>query len=116
MSYIDNLVASKYHAQSNKDIERYAGDHSNLHNNDFTNSLYHFLTTKYFWRDWMVLIYKDISGSDVHYVHECSGVIKFRNHGRNIVVASVDKTKRPMSITTAQHTLSSISDSTQHHT
>jgi hypothetical protein len=116
MSYIDNLVASKYHAQSDKDIERYAGDHSNLHNNDFTNSLYKFLTTKYFWRDWMVLIYKDISGNDVHYVHECSGVIKFRNHGRNIVVASVDKTKRPMSISTAQHTLSSIADSTQHHT
>jgi hypothetical protein len=55
MSYIDNLVASKYDAQSDKDIERYAGDHSNLHNNDFTNSLYNFLRTKYFWRDWMVL-------------------------------------------------------------
>ena len=51
MSYIDNLVASKFISQSNKDIERYAGDHSNLNNEDFLNSMYHFLTAKYFCRD-----------------------------------------------------------------
>ena len=56
------------------------------------------LSTKYYWRDWLVVVYKDMSGEDNHWRGVCS-VDKFsvdHLHWKkmyNIIVSSVDKTK-----------------------
>ncbi|CAC5362785.1 unnamed protein product [Mytilus coruscus] len=100
MSHADSTIANKYHDQSGADIDKYALDHSthSMNNHDFANNLYNFIAKKYYWRYWLVIAYKDVFGDDKHYQHECSGHLKFRDLGRNIVVASVDKRKSHMDL------------------
>ncbi|CAC5415618.1 unnamed protein product [Mytilus coruscus] len=78
---------------SGKYIDRYSTDHSdtNMNNHDWANNMYNTLATKYYWRDWMVIAYDDVTGADKHYQRECGGFLKYRSNGRNIVVASLYK-------------------------
>lgn len=115
MIAIDNLVASKYNTQTVADVDRVLSDHSNLNTDDFANTLYNFLTKKYFWRDWMVVVYKDITGNDNHYLHQCGGVIRQKRYGKNIVVSSVDKHKHAMDHTKAQHIMTATVTQTKIH-
>ncbi|XP_076117710.1 uncharacterized protein LOC143085319 [Mytilus galloprovincialis] len=116
MSHADSTIANKYHDQSGADIDKYALDHStnNMNNHDFANNLYSFLAKKYYWRDWLVIAYKDVTGDDKHFQHECSGHLKFRDRGRNIVVASVDKRKSHMDLNAAKTVVNSVTDHTSH--
>ena len=62
-------------------------------NKDLADDLYDFLSGKYDWRDWMIIVYDDIKG---HYNHnmrsvlenKCSSnaVLKFRWNGHNVFV------------------------------
>ncbi|ESP03286.1 hypothetical protein LOTGIDRAFT_237783 [Lottia gigantea] len=110
MMSTDNSIVSQYHTQSGKDIDNYLIKHpkNTMNNNDFNNMLYGFLTKKYSWRDWLTITYNDITGSNVHYVGECGGYLKFRNHGRNVVVASVDRRKGHINMAQAQSVVNNV--------
>jgi len=60
--------------------------------------IYNSLTRKYYWRDWLVLVYDNLSGDKHHYVRACDeGSYSFKDlHWKkwyNIVVSSVSPTK-----------------------
>ncbi|CAC5372190.1 unnamed protein product [Mytilus coruscus] len=112
MSHADRTIVSKYHDQSNADIDRYALDHpgDKMNNHDWANNMYNSLSRKYYWRDWMVISYKDVTGGDKHWNKVCSGYSKFRNHGRNILIASVDKRTRHLDNTKAHSVVNAVHD------
>lgn len=117
MLHADATIVSKYHEQSGKDIDRYSTDHpaSHMSDHDFANNMYQSLATKYHWRDWMVIAYDDVSGDDKHYQRECGGYLKFRSNGRNIVVASIEKTHSHASSTEAKSIINSVHDNDSVH-
>ncbi|XP_052092943.1 uncharacterized protein LOC127729024 [Mytilus californianus] len=114
MSHADRTIASKYHDQSNAEIDRYALDHpgDKMNNHDWANNMYNSLSRKYYWRDWMVISYKDVTGDDKHWNKVCGGYSKFRNHGRNILIASVDKRTRHLDNTKAHSVVNAVHDHT----
>ena len=101
---VDGEIVEMYHNQSGTDIVKYAGDKQNLKksNKDFAHGLKNMLGDKYYWRIWFVVIYNPISGSDNHYIFGHGGHAKYRQNGRNIVVASKDKSSPTMSSKKAQ--------------
>ncbi|CAH1778812.1 unnamed protein product [Owenia fusiformis] len=87
---IDKEVKNKYMEQSKVEIKEYASEHSGKSNEDFSNGLFDMLKKKYFWRDFLVITYNPITGSDKHRMKVCGGFIFLRLNGRNIVLASKD--------------------------
>jgi hypothetical protein len=55
--------------------------------------MYDFLRDKYYWRDWLVIVYTPIRGSHNHIKHACNGFRKYGVYCRNIVLASVNSSK-----------------------
>ena len=56
------------------------------------------LSTKYYWRDWLVVVYQEMRGNNLHYWETCpvNKVFVEYLHWKNIynvLVSSVDKTK-----------------------
>ena len=54
------------------------------------------LSTKYYWRDWLVVVYKEMHGNSNHYWEGvCSPSVEYLhwNNNYNVLVSSVDKTK-----------------------
>ena len=102
---IDSEVKSKYHEQSSVDIDEYAEDNNKMSNEDFALGLKNMLMDKYYWRIWFVVIYNPISGSHNHYIFRHGGHGKYRQNGRNIVVASKDENSPRMSSNTAKSRL-----------
>ncbi|CAC5403982.1 unnamed protein product [Mytilus coruscus] len=97
-----------YHPQSGKDIDAYAATNSGQTNRQFATGLFNLLGGKYYWRDWIVVAYDPISGGDNHWVGVGGGHIKFRKNGRNIVVASVDKSRSVMDLARAEQQMKTI--------
>ncbi|CAH1802456.1 unnamed protein product, partial [Owenia fusiformis] len=111
---IDQSLTDGYLDQSLKDIKKYAIDNARdaTSNEVFSKGLYEMLTTKFYWRDWLVVVYNPIEGSKNHFVKQCNGHILFRQNGRNIVVASVDKNAKPMDIAAAKTVIGEVARST----
>ena len=40
-------------------------------NQEMANMVWDTLRNKYFWRDWMVVVYSDIAGADMHWCKYC---------------------------------------------
>lgn len=108
MQTIYEQVKGKYHDQAGKDIDRTAADNYTLSNGVFSSYLYNFLKKKYFWRDWLVVIYNPINGGSNHTNQQCDGFTKYRFHGRNMVVASVDSITTDMNKTQANVIISNL--------
>ncbi|CAH1772246.1 unnamed protein product [Owenia fusiformis] len=89
--HIDKTVIHQCHSQSKKDIKKISADNYKMGNEQFSSKLYDMLTEKYYWRNWLVVVYDEVRGFDKHTVSQCGGYIKFRKDGRNLVVASLDK-------------------------
>lgn len=95
-------VKQNYHVLSEKDTIYLAFKKRKLSNKRFAKALYKMLAKKYYWRDWIVLIYNGIWGWENHSVRVCGGHIKFRTQGRNIVIASRDRKHSVMNLKRAQ--------------
>ena len=102
---IDYEVAQLWHSQSGMDIDEYSAMNSGMSNKDFAHALKNKLNEKYYWRIWFVIVYNPISGSDNHYVHKHGGHHRYRQHGRNIIVASKHGDEPRMSSSIAQDRL-----------
>ncbi|XP_063448624.1 uncharacterized protein LOC134728120 isoform X1 [Mytilus trossulus] len=99
-----------YHPQCGKDIDAYAATNSGQTNGQFATGLFRLLGGKYYWRDWVVLAYDPISGGANHWVGVGGGHIKFRKNGRNIVVASVDKSRSVMNLARAEKNMKAVAE------
>jgi hypothetical protein len=66
------------------------------------------LAKKFYWRDWIVLIYNDIWGWKNHCVSACGEHIKFRTQGRNIVIASRDRNHTVMDLKRAEQDMKKV--------
>lgn len=69
-----------------------------ISNKEMSELLYKSMSTKYYWRDWLVIVYNPVTGGDAHYVWECGGFYKPRYYNRNLLVSSVDNSKPIMDI------------------
>ncbi|XP_076106742.1 uncharacterized protein LOC143075263 [Mytilus galloprovincialis] len=99
-----------YRPQSGKEIDAYALTNSDQTNNEFATGLFNLLSGKYYWRDWVVLAYDPISGGENHWIGVGGGHIKFGKNGRNIVVASVDKSHAVLDLARAEQTLKKVAE------
>ncbi|XP_052074461.1 uncharacterized protein LOC127712203 [Mytilus californianus] len=106
---IDNQCVVKYHTQSGNDIDEYSSANKDLTNRQFANGLLNLLRGKYDWRDWVVIAYDPVKGGDKHWIGVSGGHMKFRKDGRNIVVASVDKSHSVMDLARAELEMKTVS-------
>ena len=93
MKEMDELVTEKWHSQMTTDVERKLVDWKDRSNKDFASQLYDFLVAKFDWKDWLVVSYEEYYGGEKHWVSWSGGFKKFRAHGRNLVISSVDRNK-----------------------
>ncbi|KAK3099986.1 hypothetical protein FSP39_013032 [Pinctada imbricata] len=92
ISTVDQEVASKWKTQYQLDIDRFALDNRRFNYSYLSNNLYEKLSTKYFWRDWLVIVSDHVYGlNDRSQV--CGGYAQTK-YGKDIIVTSVLKTKR----------------------
>lgn len=93
MTKTDQFVRSKWRKQAEIDVTQMAETKHYLDHYSFAHVVYNHLQNKYPWRHWFTVVYDPIDGSDNHWMSTCGGFTKFRFHGRNIVVASVEDNK-----------------------
>lgn len=93
ITQVDQIVKSKWREQAESDVTEMAKSKSSLDHYSFAHLLYSRLQEKYPWRHWFTVVYDPVDGPDNHWMSTCGGFTKFRFHGRNIVVASVDENK-----------------------
>ncbi|XP_071177623.1 uncharacterized protein [Mytilus edulis] len=110
MHNINDEVKSKYHEQAEKDVSLYSLKYprNNVPNQIFSKNLYQFLVGKYDWRDWLLVVYRPISGVNNHINHICEGYRRYGMYGRDVLVASVDQAKDAINTTTADDIISSV--------
>ncbi|XP_064646894.1 uncharacterized protein LOC135499849 [Lineus longissimus] len=91
MKKIENGLID-FHAQFSKDLDEFIPLKANLNNGAFADQLYAKLSTKFYWRYWAVVVSKDIQGSNKHrHGQNCGAIMKFQQHGKNVIAVSVDK-------------------------
>lgn len=93
MQSVDQEVVSKWYDQASIDIDDLSVKHNGLSNHNVSFILYNFLQEKYNWRDWLVIVYNPIWGLKTHINHVYDGYRKYGVHGRNVAIATVDKSK-----------------------
>ena len=108
MKKVDQQVKNEWHNQAIKDIKSKLKSLKGQSNKKFASNLYSFLSQKFDWRDWHVLSYNKILGYNNHKVRWCNGYHSFRKYGRNIVVASVDKSKKNINTSKTKKKLAKI--------
>ncbi|XP_063448967.1 uncharacterized protein LOC134728324 [Mytilus trossulus] len=108
---IDDQCANvNYRPQSGKEIDAYALTNSDKTNNEFATGLFNLLSGKYYWRDWVVLAYDPITGRENHWVGVDGGHVKIGKNGRNIVVASVDKSHAVLDLARARQRMEKVAE------
>jgi hypothetical protein len=105
---IDRSVKYKYHVQAGIDTTELAVKKKWMSNKRFAKALYKMLAKKFYWREWIVLIYNEIWGWKNHCVSACGGHVKFRTQGRNIVIASRDQNHSVMDLRRAERDMNNV--------
>ncbi|CAC5404297.1 unnamed protein product [Mytilus coruscus] len=67
---------------------------------------------KYYWRDWLVIVYNPIWGIKAHINHVCDGYRKYGVHGRDVAIATVDKSKPAINMKESAEIIMKVSYST----
>ena len=80
------------------DFGRVLGDTQKGMENHLVNRINSAFSTKYYWRDWLIVVYSDIYGKEHHWRHHCPDSYTYNGeHWKqryNILVSSVSKTKQ----------------------
>ncbi|XP_033099815.1 uncharacterized protein LOC117103382 [Anneissia japonica] len=93
MQEVDQKVTNAWKSQSVEDLSTKLASLNGKSNSDFADKFYDFVSKKYDWRDWNVVVYNPISGQDNHRIRACNGKHYYRTHGRNVIMGSVDQSK-----------------------
>ena len=96
MKNADSSIASGYKTQMKSDVDELLINYRKSSHSDFATATYDFLMEKFYWRDWLVISYNELSGGNNHWQRVCSGYLKFRDQGINIAIASVPRSRTPI--------------------
>ena len=90
MQNVDRDIVKKWSDQLRHDVDRILTEKKDLSNEDFIEHLYKFLTSKYDWRDWYVVVYNPITGEDKHYSNftKDHAFTWMNEKGRNVIITS----------------------------
>lgn len=93
MEKADKQVENAYKDKALTEAKTIMTDHMGKGNADVATLIYEKLTNKYYWRDWFVVVYKDISGYNNHALRYCksSGQTLFRFKGFNLLLSNASK-------------------------
>ena len=111
MKAIDQTLQDQYYDQASIDIDKLSTEQHFLSNDKLSTILYDFLRDKYYWRDWLVIVYTPIRGSHTHIKHACNGFRKYGVYGRNIVLASTDSSETHFKESETNNTLAGLPSS-----
>ena len=97
MQIVDQQIKRNFSRQVQSDLDQILLEkRHDLSNKEFADHLYTFLNTKYDWRDWYVVVYKDIDQDPKFHKHNVTSdnaITSFGVKDRNIVITSENKTK-----------------------
>nr|XP_022298090.1 uncharacterized protein LOC111107269 [Crassostrea virginica] len=93
MNTIDLELKDNYLIQAKTDIDRFSMNNLGLSNHDFSRNIYRELSSKYFWRDWLVVVSTHTEGRNDAHSRVCNGVIKSTHRTKDLVIDSVEKDK-----------------------
>ena len=105
---VDEEIVWNSERRSKEDIDKFAENNPRLNNKEFGKQLFDLLTKKYYWLDWLVVVYSPIRGFDNHCIGACNSYLKFSFYGRNILVSHVSKTKPNIDLMAAQSAIDKI--------
>lgn len=116
MKAIDLELKNVYHPQSLKDIDRFAmnSKYLRLSNYNFSRNLYQELSTKYFWRDWLVIASTHTEGRSDAHSRVCDGVVKSVYRTKDLVIDSVERDKPAFHMGEIQSLCASLNETCQH--
>ncbi|XP_062579547.1 uncharacterized protein LOC134241526 [Saccostrea cucullata] len=115
LSEIDHKLQTQFGSQMSTDVDKYVVKHAHSSNSDITNHLYDVLAHKYYWLNWMVGVSDHSTDPDKYAVHTCGGThgLQNKNHGKNVIVASIPKNKHHLT-STQQHIINLSTYQTRH--
>ncbi|XP_033110182.1 uncharacterized protein LOC117111379 [Anneissia japonica] len=105
MKRVDKKVTIAWPEQVKADLNDKLALLKGQSNRNFANKFYAFLTEKYYWRDWLIVVYNKLKGKKEYHIKACHGSPPRFKFGRNIAVASVDQRKRPINLKLAKKKL-----------
>ena len=91
MKAIDLELKNHYLVQSKIDIDTFSGKNFAMSNPMFGRSLYKELSTKYFWREWLVVVSMHTDYNHDAYSRVCNGVVKSTHGAKDLVIDSFEK-------------------------
>lgn len=114
MKAIDLELKNVYLRQSLHDIDRFASNSTNLQlsNKIFGQELYKELSTKYFWRDWLVIASTHTNGQHDAHSRVCYGV-KSVYRTKDLVIDSVERDKPSFNLSEVQGLYASLHQTCQ---
>jgi hypothetical protein len=99
---VDKQVVDAWEDQKFKDLKDLSAQYKDDKNQDFANRLYEFYSKKYYWRDWIVIVYdkmeKSWTGKNGHDFNLCGGDEYLEKDGRNVLTSSVPKEKAKINV------------------
>ncbi|XP_062617126.1 uncharacterized protein LOC134278837 [Saccostrea cucullata] len=105
MKKVDSDLQKNYKDVATNDAKTILTNNRGASKSDVAKKVYDKLTTKFYWRNWFVAVYNDISGDKNHWVWVCNGAHVFRHSGFNLIFASNSKNTKPLNTSTARSLL-----------
>lgn len=91
MQDADNQIVYEYMDTAESDAKRILMHNKGKSHKYVGNKIYDHLVDKFYWRNWLVVVYDDIWHPDNHLIGWCSGTAVFRYHGFNLMLADTDE-------------------------
>ncbi|XP_048753956.2 uncharacterized protein LOC125665354 [Ostrea edulis] len=114
---VDREVTNAWEDQKYKDLKDLSAQYKDDDNKEFADRLYRFYSEKYYWRDWVVIVYnkmaKSWTGKNGHVFKLCGGDEYLENEGRNVLTSSVPKEKQKINAAEYKKKLSKVTTETQ---
>ncbi|XP_048763634.2 uncharacterized protein LOC125671778 [Ostrea edulis] len=94
---VDAEVTDAWEHQRFKDLKDLSAQYKDDSNEEFSKRLYEFYSEKYYWREWVVIVYKKMAkswtGNNGHVFSLCGGDEYLEMDGRNVLTSSVAQDK-----------------------
>jgi hypothetical protein len=94
---VDKEVTDAWVNQRFQDLKYLSAQYKEDSNQQFADRLFNFYSEKYYWRDWVVIVYnkmaKSRTGTKGHDFDLCGGDEYLEKDGRNVLTSSVAKDK-----------------------
>ncbi|XP_061197987.1 uncharacterized protein LOC133206074 [Saccostrea echinata] len=113
---VDKQVTSKWEDQKFQDMKDLSAQYKEDNHEQFAKRLYKFYSEKYYWRDWVVIVYNKMAeswtGKNGHTFKLCGGDKYLEKDNRNILTSSVPKEKNKIDKSFYQGKLGSVTTET----